>query len=59
MERGALYYMLFGAAVVAVPALVDRLLKGRVTDRWRVALVLVAAALVGVIGALIARLPGV
>jgi hypothetical protein len=59
MERGALYYMLFGAAVVAVPALVDRLLKGRVTDGWRLALVLIAAALVGVIGALIARLPGV
>jgi hypothetical protein len=59
MERGALYYLLFGAAVVAVPALMDRLLKGRVTDRWRVALVLIAAALVGVIGALIARMPGV
>lgn len=53
-----MYYMLFGAAVVAVPALTDRLLKGRVTDGWRAALVLVAAALVGAIGTLIARMLG-
>ena len=55
MEHGALYYMLFGAAVVAVPAITDRLLKGRVTDGWRVALGFLSAALTALIFALITR----
>ena len=55
MERGALFYMLLGAAVVLVPALTDRLLKGRVADWLRVAIGFLAAALTGAIFVLIAR----
>ena len=36
MERSILFYFLLGAGVVLVPALTDRLLKGRVTDWVRV-----------------------
>jgi hypothetical protein len=55
MEHGTLFYLLLGAGVVIVPALTDRLLKGRVADWLRVTLGFVAAALTGVIVVLIAR----
>ena len=55
MEHGALFYFILGAAVVAVPALTDRLLKGRVGDWLRIALALLVAALTGAIIVLIAR----
>jgi hypothetical protein len=55
MEHGTLYYVLLGAAVVAAPAITDRLLKGRVSNGWRFALAALAAALAGAILALIAR----
>jgi len=55
MEHGALFYFILGAAVVAVPALADRLLKGRVADWLRIALALLVAALTGAIIVLIAR----
>jgi hypothetical protein len=31
MDRTTLFYILFGAAVVAVPGMIDRLLEGRLT----------------------------
>ena len=49
MEHGALFYFILGAAVVAVPALADRLLKGRVGDWLRIALALLVAALTAAI----------
>jgi hypothetical protein len=55
MEHGALYYVLLGAAVVAAPAITDRLLKARVGNGWRFVLAVLAAALAGVFLALIAR----
>jgi hypothetical protein len=58
MEHGALFYILLGAGVVLVPAMTDRLLKGRVADGWRVALGFLAAALTGVILVVVARLLG-
>ena len=58
MERSALYYVLLGAAVVAAPAITDRLLKARVSNGWRFVLAILAADLAGVILALIARLLG-
>jgi hypothetical protein len=54
MEHGALYYVLLGAAVVAAPAITDRLLKDRAGNGWRFILAVLAAALAGVILALIA-----
>jgi hypothetical protein len=56
MEHSTFFYLIMGASVVLVPAITDRLLKGRVTVGWRLALVLLAAALTGVILVLIARL---
>jgi hypothetical protein len=55
MERGALFYILLGAGTVIVPTITDRLLKGRVANRRRIALDILAAALTGGILALIAR----
>jgi hypothetical protein len=55
MEHGMLFYILLGAAVVLVPAMTDRLLKDRVTGWLRVTLGFLAAALTGLIFAVIAR----
>ena len=55
MERGALFYFLLGAGVVIVPAVTDRLLKGRLPDGWRIALGLLAAAITGALIALIPK----
>jgi hypothetical protein len=55
MEHGALYYVLLGAAVVAAPAITDRLFKARVSNGWRFVLAILAAALAGVVLALVAR----
>jgi hypothetical protein len=59
MDRTTLFYIVFGAAVVAVPAILDRLLEGRFTVGWRIVIGLFAAALLGLILALIGRLLGV
>ena len=55
MERSTLFYLLLGAGVVLVPALTDRLLKGRVSDGSRIALGFVAAALTGIVLVLVAQ----
>lgn len=49
MEHGVLFYILFGASVVGVPAIADRLLKDRVPEWARIALGLLVAALTGLI----------
>ncbi|WP_295559733.1 hypothetical protein [uncultured Hyphomicrobium sp.] len=49
MEHGVVFYMLLGAAVVLVPAVADRLLKGRVADGVRIALGFLAAVLTAVV----------
>ena len=56
MEYGVLFYTLFGASVVGVPAIADRLLKDRVPGWVRVALGFLVAALTGLIFVLIGRL---
>lgn len=55
MERSILFYFLLGAGVVLVPALTDRLFKGRVTDWVRVLIGFLAAALTGLVIVLMAR----
>jgi hypothetical protein len=55
MQHGTLFYLLFGAGIVIVPAITDRLLKDRVAGWLRITLGFVAAALTGVILVLIAR----
>ena len=55
MERGALFYILLGAGTIIVPTITDRLLKGRVANRLRIALDILAAAFTVGILALIAR----
>ena len=48
MDRSTLFYAVFGAAVIAVPAIfTERLLRGRVPDWLRIALGLVVAAATG------------
>jgi hypothetical protein len=60
MDRSTLFYVVFGAAVIAVPAIfAERPLRGRVPDWLRIALGLVVAAATGLILALIGRLMGV
>jgi hypothetical protein len=54
--RKSVFYLLFGFAIVAVPAITDRLLNGRVTTGWRFALGLHAVALTGAMAVVIARL---
>jgi hypothetical protein len=51
-----LFYLAFGASVVLIPALADRVLKGRVRESWRRGLYFLVAALTGVLFSLIARL---
>ena len=55
MEHGTLFYILFGAGVVLVPAITERLLKNRVSAGWRAVLAICSAVLFGAILALIAR----
>jgi hypothetical protein len=56
MDRATWFYIFFGAALVVVPKLIDRfLLEGRVAGGWRIALDLLAAAVLGVILFLIGR----
>ena len=55
MERGILFYFLLGAVVVGVPALTDRLLKGRVSDTRRYALSTLAVVVAVVLLVLLAR----
>lgn len=58
MEHSLLFYVVLGAGTVLVPALADRLLKGRIADWLRVAIGLLAAASTGAIIVLIGRALG-
>lgn len=49
MERSLLFYALFGALVVIVPGISDRLLNGRVAEWQRIVIGFVVAALTGVV----------
>lgn len=55
MERSALFYLVFGASVILVPAIVDRMLKGRVADWQRFVAGTLATVAAGVFLVLIAR----
>jgi hypothetical protein len=55
MDRSLLFYVLLGAGVVLVPAISDRLLKGRVADGLRVVLGFIVAAATALVLVLIAR----
>jgi hypothetical protein len=48
MERSAIFYALFGAGIVFIPAIVDRALQGRVPDWLRILIDFIAAGLAGV-----------
>jgi hypothetical protein len=60
MDGSTLFYIVFGAAVVAIPTiLADRLLKNRLPDWARMVPGLLVAALAGLILALLGRTLGV
>ncbi len=59
MDKFALFYFVFGAAVIAIPTLTDRLLQNRVPDWARMVLGFIVAAVTGLILALLGRLLGV
>ena len=59
MERSALFYFVFGAGVIIVPAIVERLLEGRIAGWPRFVLSTLATILAGLFLVLIARPLGI
>lgn len=55
MERSILFYILLGAAVVTIPAMIERLLKDRVNYGWRFVISLFATVATAVLLVVVAR----